>query len=134
MVALKEAFIVGGILTGYISGAAFAPLGPESWRLMFGAALAVEIPGLILANTIPESPRWLCLKAISAEEEYEGYIQRAEECQALLSGGDTQKAKGDVQDMLQSKSSSRKQKGSHASLNREALGSRSLSLPRHYFF
>mmetsp|Transcript_9495 Transcript_9495/g.28665 ORF Transcript_9495/g.28665 Transcript_9495/m.28665 type:complete len:512 (+) Transcript_9495:243-1778(+) len=102
LVALKEAFIVGGILVGYVSGAAFAPLGPEAWRYMFGAAVAIEIPGILLATRSPESPRFLTLRALMSEGETAQQLQEAaKDSQTRLNGGDNEEAERTVREMAQ---------------------------------
>ena len=61
LISLKEGFIVGGILAGFLASAA-AVDGDGGWRLIWGGA---ALPGLLLAvgalSVTPESPRWLLL-------------------------------------------------------------------------
>ena len=61
LISLKEGFIVGGILAGFLASAAGVD-GDGGWRLIWGAA---ALPGLALAVgalvATPESPRWLLL-------------------------------------------------------------------------
>ena len=61
LISLKEGFIVGGILAGFLASAA-AVDSDGGWRLIWGAA---AVPGLLLALgallVTPESPRWLLL-------------------------------------------------------------------------
>ena len=61
LISLKEGFIVGGILAGFLASAA-AVDSDGGWRLIWGAA---AVPGLLLAAgaflATPESPRWLLL-------------------------------------------------------------------------
>lgn len=61
--SFPEVFINGGILLGYISNFAFAPL-PNylNWRLMLGAG---GLPAVLLGIGVlamPESPRWLVMQ------------------------------------------------------------------------
>lgn len=102
LVALKEAFIVFGILLGYVSGYVLSPLGTESWRYMFAAALLLEVPGAIVAASSQESPRFLCLQA-SKGPEYEHLLREAEQSQYVLNGGDRDQATREIGDILQSK-------------------------------
>lgn len=61
LISLKEGFIVGGILAGFVASAA-AVDGDGGWRLIWGGA---ALPGFLLAAgsllATPESPRWLLL-------------------------------------------------------------------------
>jgi len=61
LVSAKEAAIVAGILGGYLAGAAFQP----DWRTIFAVAAAVEVPFAASAalGWVPETPRWLLLRA-----------------------------------------------------------------------
>lgn len=58
LISCKEAFIVGGILLGYVAGAVFIDT-EFSWRAMLGvAALPAAVLGVGMLS-LPESPRWL---------------------------------------------------------------------------
>ena len=61
LISLKEGFIVGGILAGFVASAALVD-SDGGWRVIWGAA---ALPGLLLALgaffVTPESPRWLLL-------------------------------------------------------------------------
>lgn len=61
LISLKEGFIVGGILAGFVASAALVD-GDGAWRVIWGAA---ALPGFLLAAgaflATPESPRWLLL-------------------------------------------------------------------------
>jgi len=65
LVSAKEAAIVAGILGGYLAGAAFQP----DWRTIFAVAAAVEVPFAASAalGWVPETPRWLLLRAAALE-------------------------------------------------------------------
>lgn len=61
LISLKEGFIVGGILAGFVASAALVD-GDGGWRVIWGTA---ALPGFLLAAgaflATPESPRWLLL-------------------------------------------------------------------------
>lgn len=63
---MKEAFIVGGILMGYlISYLSISTVG--GWRLIYGAAVPLALVLVAGMLYLPESPRWLALKNRKAE-------------------------------------------------------------------
>jgi len=65
LISLKEAFIVGGILSGYAVGYLFVEK-VGGWRFIYGAA--APIAGILAAGMawLPESPRWLLLSGNGA--------------------------------------------------------------------
>ena len=87
LVSLKEAAIVGGIVAGYLAGAALGDsssslasvIDVENWRQMFLTALPLEMLMATGAFFIAsESPRWLALRGRRDDAE-EALIQ----CQGL---------------------------------------------------
>lgn len=61
LISTKEAFIVGGILLGYVvSYLEISTLG--GWRYIYGAAMPVAAVLIWGMAYLPESPRWLALK------------------------------------------------------------------------
>ncbi|KAK3277041.1 Vacuolar glucose transporter 1 [Cymbomonas tetramitiformis] len=58
LISLKEGFIVGGILLGYLVSSNF--IGDVGgWRSMYGAAVVPAAALTVAMSTVPESPRWL---------------------------------------------------------------------------
>ena len=58
---MKEAFIVGGILLGYlVSYLSISTVG--GWRLIYGAAVPLSLVLMAGMTYLSESPRWLALK------------------------------------------------------------------------
>lgn len=70
LVSAKEAAIVAGILGGYLAGAALQP----DWRSIFAVAAVVEVPFAAAAalSWVPETPRWLLLRAAALEGGADG--------------------------------------------------------------
>ncbi|GMH43402.1 hypothetical protein BSKO_11324 [Bryopsis sp. KO-2023] len=60
LISLKEAFIVGGILLGYL-GSYFLVDASAGWRGMYGIAIPIAVAFGIGMLLLPESPRWLML-------------------------------------------------------------------------
>lgn len=60
LIALKEAFIVGGILLGYAGGVLTVDM-EGGWRAALGVAAVPAIALLCGMAWLPESPRWLLL-------------------------------------------------------------------------
>ena len=70
LVALKEAFIVLGILCGFLASA-LADTGdvasPNAWRHIWSPPLAVSCVVIVGMLCMPPSPRWLVLRAMGTE-------------------------------------------------------------------
>lgn len=76
LISLKEGFIVGGILLGYLVSTNF--IGDVGgWRSMYGAAVVPAAALAVAMCTLAESPRWLVLagKGCSAAEEALGKLR-----------------------------------------------------------
>ncbi|GJQ08845.1 hypothetical protein GpartN1_g636.t1 [Galdieria partita] len=103
LISLKEAFIVTGMVFGYFVGALWEPSVSHleywlSWRFMFGSGIVFCLPFLFGVFFIPESPRWLLLKASQASEEVSepflsrSYTERARSSLIQLARNDRQAA------------------------------------------
>lgn len=67
LISLKEAFIVGGILGGYlVSYLAVDAIG--GWRWMYGAAMPLAGVLALGMSLLPESPRWLVLSSMNKQK------------------------------------------------------------------
>ncbi|DBA73245.1 TPA: hypothetical protein ACH3X1_011308 [Trebouxia sp. C0004] len=75
LISLKEGFIVGGILLGYLASALWVG-DTGGWRYMYGAALPPALIVFAGMAWLPESPRWLLLSGASREQA-EGAVRRA---------------------------------------------------------
>jgi len=58
--------IVFGILVAFGSNALLGGMGPQSWRWMLGVAALPSTAYLLLCLALPESPRWLAIRAARA--------------------------------------------------------------------
>lgn len=65
LISFKEAAIVLGIVSGYVSGAIFGV--DENWRAVFLSALPFEVAMLMGTAVVCESPRWLALRGRKEE-------------------------------------------------------------------
>ena len=67
LISLKEAFIVGGILLGYLVGNnQVDAIG--GWRVMFGCAAPLAVAMGVGMWWLPPSPRWLLLRGVQDKE------------------------------------------------------------------
>ena len=74
LISTKEAFIVGGILLGYlVSYLSISTVG--GWRVIYGAAVPLSLVLVAGMAYLPESPRWLALK--NRKEEAVASLARA---------------------------------------------------------
>jgi len=64
LISLKEGFIVGGILLGYVLGFSFAEV-EGGWRYMWGASAPIAVAFALGMYLLPESPRWIMLRGLS---------------------------------------------------------------------
>jgi len=60
LISLKEGFIVGGILLGYLAGSVFVET-EGGWRYILGCAAPIALVAGLGLLTLPESPRWSLL-------------------------------------------------------------------------
>ncbi|DBA88440.1 TPA: hypothetical protein ACH3X2_004930 [Trebouxia sp. C0005] len=95
LISLKEGFIVGGILLGYLASALWVG-DTGGWRYMYGAALPPALIVFAGMAWLPESPRWLLLSGASREQA-ERAVRRA----WGSSGSDSQAIQQEVSNMLQ---------------------------------
>eukprot|EP00667_Euglena_gracilis_P005927 EG_transcript_5969 len=100
LVSLKEAAIVGGIVLGFLAGPVFSEAG--DWRAVFGAAVVLGLPMLLLACAVPESSRWLVLQGRPQEA-----VASLMQCQGLDEAAATQQ----VQEMVSLAATSKADRG-----------------------
>jgi SP family arabinose:H+ symporter-like MFS transporter len=67
LVSVNQMAIVTGILLAYFVNWAFAGVGANNWRWMYGMGALPSIIFFILLVRVPESPRWLVKKNREAE-------------------------------------------------------------------
>ena len=74
LISLKEGFIVGGILLGYLGS--YAIVGQEGgWRTLLSSSSLVAAALAVGMTTLPDSPRWIAQKG-GSEEEVRTALQR----------------------------------------------------------
>eukprot|EP00894_Picocystis_sp_ML_P003708 jgi/Pico_ML_1/54225/g28.t1 len=74
LVSLKEAFIVGGILAGFVVSRMFADM-EGGWRWIYGVAvLPAGVLGLLMYS-LPPSPRWLLMRGRGRDEAKVALLQ-----------------------------------------------------------
>jgi MFS family permease len=74
LAAMFQFNIVLGIVIAFASNAALARIvsGPDAWRWMLGVAAAPSLVYSVMCLGLPESPRWLAMRAGSGEQAAEG--------------------------------------------------------------
>ncbi|KAH7429178.1 hypothetical protein KP509_09G033900 [Ceratopteris richardii] len=86
LVSLKEAFIVLGILLGYLVGnAEIGAVG--GWRFMYGFAAPVAVIMGLGMGWLPPSPRWLLLRAVQGKETLQAAKRHATQALSRLRNG-----------------------------------------------
>eukprot|EP00250_Pteridium_aquilinum_P003033 c13363_g1_i1 orf=87-1769(+) len=86
LVSLKEAFIVLGILLGYLIGnMEIGAVG--GWRIMYGCATPVALMMGIGMWWLPPSPRWLLLRAVQGKETIQAAKRNAAQALSRLRKG-----------------------------------------------
>lgn len=68
LVAMFQFNIVLGILVSYLSNYFIGQGGEDAWRWMLGIQVVPSLAFLLLLRLVPESPRWLYIKAGRVEE------------------------------------------------------------------
>ncbi|KAD3338528.1 hypothetical protein E3N88_34049 [Mikania micrantha] len=76
LVSLKELFIVLGILLGYFVGS-FQIDAIGGWRYMFGFSAPVALLMGLGVLGLPQSPRWLLLRAVQGKASLQEYKEKA---------------------------------------------------------
>ncbi|EFJ07313.1 hypothetical protein SELMODRAFT_133784, partial [Selaginella moellendorffii] len=86
LVSLKEAFIVLGILLGYLAGSVeISTVG--GWRWMYAFAAPISIIMGIGMWWLPPSPRWLLLRVVQGKGDMSELTRQACEAFKRLGGG-----------------------------------------------
>jgi SP family arabinose:H+ symporter-like MFS transporter len=67
LVSVNQMAIVTGILLAYFVNWAFAGVGPNNWRWMYGMGALPSVVFFLLLLRVPESPRWLVKQSREAE-------------------------------------------------------------------
>ncbi|KAG4994169.1 hypothetical protein JHK86_030996 [Glycine max] len=76
LVSLKELFIVLGILLGYFVGS-FLIETVGGWRFMYGFSAPVAVLMGLGMLTLPNSPRWLLLRAVQGKGSFQDLKEKA---------------------------------------------------------
>ncbi|KAI3788079.1 hypothetical protein L2E82_00723 [Cichorium intybus] len=76
LVSLKELFIVLGILMGYFVGS-FQIDAIGGWRYMFGFSAPIAVLMGLGVWGLPQSPRWLLLRAVQGKASLQEYKEKA---------------------------------------------------------
>jgi sugar porter (SP) family MFS transporter len=85
LISLKEGFIVGGILLGYLVGSIM--IGVEGgWRMMFGFGAPIALLMGVGMWWLPPSPRWLLLRGLQGGGEEQEFKARASSALLRLRG------------------------------------------------
>jgi len=108
LISLKEAFIVSGMVFGYLVGALWEPSFSHldyllSWRLMFGSGIIACLLFFLGVLFIPESPRWLVLKSSQTSESFlsRSYIELARSSLIRLARNNKQVAEQQLASLMQ---------------------------------
>ncbi len=85
LISLKEGFIVGGILLGYLVGSIL--IGVEGgWRMRFGFGAPIALLMGVGMWWLPPSPRWLLLRGLQGGGEEQEFKARASSALLRLRG------------------------------------------------
>ncbi|XP_047975535.1 D-xylose-proton symporter-like 3, chloroplastic [Salvia hispanica] len=76
LISLKELFIVLGILLGYFVGS-FEINAVGGWRYMFGFSAPIALVMGLGMWSLPQSPRWLLLRAVQGKASLQEYKEKA---------------------------------------------------------
>ncbi|GFQ04198.1 d-xylose-proton symporter-like 3 chloroplastic, partial [Phtheirospermum japonicum] len=86
LISLKELFIVMGILLGYFIGS-FEINAVGGWRYMYGFSAPIALVMGLGMWSLPESPRWLLLRAVQGKGSLQEYKEKAIVALRRLRGG-----------------------------------------------
>ncbi|KAL3850645.1 hypothetical protein ACJIZ3_012527 [Penstemon smallii] len=101
LISLKELFIVLGILLGYFVGSIeINAIG--GWRYMFGFSAPIALLMSLGMWSLPQSPRWLLLRAVQGKGSLQEYKEKAILALKKLRGGssDDKLAEKQIEDTL----------------------------------
>ncbi|CAI9767780.1 unnamed protein product [Fraxinus pennsylvanica] len=85
LISLKEVFIVLGMLVSYIVGSLLVET-VAGWRYMYGVSIPLSLIMGIGMWWLPESPRWILLRAIQGKGNEQGLRENAITCLCRLRG------------------------------------------------
>ncbi|KAG6433444.1 hypothetical protein SASPL_105058 [Salvia splendens] len=88
LISLKELFIVLGILLGYFVGS-FEINAVGGWRYMFGFSAPIALVMGLGMWSLPQSPRWLLLRAVQGKASLQEYKEKAVHALNKLRGRST---------------------------------------------
>ncbi|KAL3627643.1 hypothetical protein CASFOL_029006 [Castilleja foliolosa] len=86
LISLKELFIVMGILLGYFIGS-FEINNVGGWRYMYGFSAPIALAMCLGMWSLPQSPRWLLLRAVQGKGSIQEYKEKAIVVLRKLRGG-----------------------------------------------
>ncbi|XP_057953113.1 D-xylose-proton symporter-like 3, chloroplastic isoform X2 [Malania oleifera] len=115
LISLKELFIVLGILLGYFVGS-FQINAVGGWRYMYGFSVPVALSMGLGIWSLPQSPRWLLLRAVQGKGPFQDYKEKAINALNKLRGRDSsdKASERQIEDTLVSLKSSYKDEESEA--------------------
>ncbi|KAI3471302.1 hypothetical protein Pfo_027965 [Paulownia fortunei] len=85
LISLKEFFIVLGMLVGYIAGSLLVDT-VAGWRYMYGVSSPLSLIMGFGMWWLPESPRWILLRAMQGKGDVQALRETAIDCLCRLRG------------------------------------------------